>query len=98
MMPLRRWRNSFLAIVLPSTLLAQQPKRVARSAPQLFLFDADTLQANRVWCGLNNLGEFCVNPDGSPVFGGESAPREIDALSVFDAGPIWEGSSARKAI
>src|SRR5512143_1182082 len=86
MMPLRRWRNSFLAIVLPSTLLAQQPKRVARSAPQLFLFDADTLQANRVWCGLNNLGELCVNPDGSPVIGGGFWPRGTVDQYVFNSG------------
>ena len=86
MMPLRRWRNSLLVIILPSALFAQRPKTAARSAPQLFLFDADTLKANRVWCGLNNLGELCVNPDGSPVIGGGFWPRGTVDQYVFNSG------------
>lgn len=79
-------RSVVLALVLPASLVAQQRKAVARAAPQLFLFDVDTLQANRVWCGLNNLGGLCVNPDVSPVIGGGFWPRGTVDQYVFSSG------------
>ena len=76
----------FIVALLPSTLLAQQRKSIARPTLRLFSFEGTVLSANRVSCGIDNVGELCADASGSPVLGGGFWPRGTVDQYVFNSG------------
>jgi hypothetical protein len=55
-------------------------------APNLFAPPAALLSGNRVACGVNNLGELCVDPGNSPVVGGGFWPKGTVDQYIFNSG------------
>jgi len=52
------------------------PNRGARSrGANLFALVFGVMNVNRIFCGINNIGELCVDPTGSPVVGGGGTMR-----------------------
>src|ERR1051326_9631078 len=52
------------------------PRRPAkRSGQNLFALTFGVMNVNRIFCGINNIGEVCVDPTNSPVVGGGFWPK-----------------------
>jgi hypothetical protein len=63
------------------------PERGARRRGfNLFAVTNAVLDVNRVFCGINNLGELCVDPTNSPVVGGGFWPKGTPDQYVFNSG------------
>ena len=63
------------------------PERPARRrAVNLFAVTNGVLNVNRVFCGINNLGELCVDPTNSPVVGGGFWPKGTPDQYIFNSG------------
>src|SRR5258706_9886543 len=83
-----------LALVLPpfvgDVAKAQTPLKAQRAARALNLFSSPlnekVLTSNRVYCGVNNVGELCVDPTNSPVYGGGFWPRGTPDQYIFNSG------------
>ena len=58
----------------------------ARRALNLFAVTNAVLDVNRVYCGINNLGELCVDPTNSPVLGGGFWPKGSPDQYIFNSG------------
>ncbi|PYO40174.1 MAG: hypothetical protein DMD29_06690, partial [Gemmatimonadetes bacterium] len=41
---------------------------------------------NRIFCGINNIGEICVDPNNSPVVGGGFWPKGTPDQYIFNTG------------
>jgi hypothetical protein len=52
----------------------------------MFAVTNAVLNVNRVFCGINNLGELCVDPTNSPVLGGGFWPKGTPDQYVFNSG------------
>jgi len=87
---------------------AARPEPGARRARRGFSLFAETFViflTNRVACGINNLGEVCVDPGNSPIGGGGFWPRgtpdqyifnsglQIAGIIAADAGFSWAGDT-----
>src|SRR5258705_8484874 len=63
------------------------PERpIRRRALNLFAVTNAVLNVNRVFCGINNLGELCVDPTNSPVIGGGFWPKGTPDQYIFNSG------------
>lgn len=58
----------------------------ARRALNLFAVTNAVMDVNRVYCGINNLGELCVDPTNSPVLGGGFWPKGTPDQYIFNSG------------
>ena len=57
-----------------------------RSGLNLFALTFGVMNVNRVFCGINNIGEVCVDPTNSPVVGGGSGRKGTPDQYVFNSG------------
>jgi hypothetical protein len=62
----------------------ERPRR--RRAANLFAVTNAVMNVNRVFCGINNLGELCVDPTNSPVVGGGFWPKGSPDQYIFNSG------------
>ncbi|HEV8263520.1 MAG TPA: T9SS type A sorting domain-containing protein [Gemmatimonadales bacterium] len=72
-----------------ATALAAKPgpeRPGRRRAANLFAVTNAVLNVNRVFCGINNLGELCVDPTNSPVVGGGFWPKGTPDQYIFNSG------------
>jgi hypothetical protein len=75
------------ATVASSVAAKPGPERPARRrAVNLFAVTNAVLNVNRVFCGINNLGELCVDPTNSPVIGGGFWPKGTPDQYIFNSG------------
>jgi hypothetical protein len=74
-------------VVLASALSARPvPNRPRPRALNLFASSALLLEANRVQCGINSVGEVCVAFSGSSVGGGGFWPKGSNNQYIFNSG------------
>ncbi len=85
--------RAFAALALLSatavTVAAAKPgpeRPGRRRAVNLFAVTNAVLNVNRVFCGINNLGELCVDPTNSPVVGGGFWPKGTPDQYIFNSG------------
>lgn len=57
-----------------------------RSGSNLFALTFGVLNVNRIFCGINNIGEVCVDPTNSPVVGGGFWPKGSPDQYIFNSG------------
>jgi len=88
-----RAARAFVALALLSatvvTVVAAKPgpeRPGRRRAVNLFAVTNAVLNVNRVFCGINNLGELCVDPTNSPVVGGGFWPKGTPDQYIFNSG------------
>ncbi len=72
------------AATLAARPVPERPR--ARRALNLFAVTNAVLDVNRVYCGINNLGELCVDPTNSPVIGGGYWPKGTPMQYIFNSG------------
>ena len=79
---------TLLAATAVTTVAATPgPERPGRRrAANLFAVTNAVLNVNRVFCGINNLGELCVDPTNSPVVGGGFWPKGTPDQYIFNSG------------
>jgi hypothetical protein len=74
-----------LAVVTLASVATAKP-RPGRRALNLFASSGLLLEANRVQCGLDNVGQVCVAFSGSPVGGGGFWPKGTPDQYIFNSG------------
>jgi hypothetical protein len=74
------------ATVVTTVVAAPGPERPRRRATNLFAVTNAVLNVNRVFCGINNLGELCVDPTNSPILGGGFWPKGTPDQYIFNSG------------
>src|SRR6266513_4827463 len=57
-----------------------------RSGTNLFALTFGVMNVNRFFCGINNIGELCVDPNNSPVVGGGFWPKGTPDQYIFNSG------------
>jgi hypothetical protein len=57
-----------------------------RSGLNLFALTFGVMNVNRIFCGINNIGEVCVDPTNSPVVGGGFWPKGTPDQYIFNSG------------
>src|SRR2546426_6341058 len=57
-----------------------------RSGMNLFALTFGVMDVNRIFCGINNIGELCVDPNNSPVVGGGFWPKGTPDQYIFNSG------------
>ena len=80
---------ALLGLTVGVATLAARPvpeRPRARRALNLFAVTNAVLDVNRVFCGINNLGELCVDPTNSPVLGGGFWPKGSPDQYIFNSG------------
>src|SRR2546422_8133958 len=79
---------AILALAAGATAAAKPaPGRPAkRSGMNLFALTFGVMDVNRIFCGINNIGELCVDPNNSPVVGGGFWPKGTPDQYVFNSG------------
>ena len=80
---------ALLGLTVGAATLAARPvpeRPRARRALNLFAVTNAVLDVNRVYCGINNLGELCVDPTNSPVLGGGFWPKGTPMQYIFNSG------------
>src|SRR6266487_2969133 len=78
---------ALLATTAGAGVAAAKPIRPAkRSGMNLFALTFGVMNVNRVYCGINNLGELCVDPTNSPVVGGGFWPKGTPDQYIFNSG------------
>jgi len=79
---------ALLSATVATTVAAKPgPERPARRrAVNLFAVTNAVLNVNHVFCGINNLGELCVDPTNSPVVGGGFWPKGTPDQYIFNSG------------
>jgi len=75
-----------LAAVAPASAKPAPGRPTKRSGINLFALTFGVMNANRVFCGINNIGEVCVDPTNSPVVGGGFWPKGTPDQYVFNSG------------
>jgi len=90
---IRAARSGLAGALLAATIGASvasagpAPNRAARSrGTNLFALVFGVMNVNRIFCGINNIGELCVDPTGSPVVGGGFWPKGTPDQYNFNAG------------
>ena len=79
----------FLAAAAAQAAAAARPEPGARRTRRGFNLFAEVFTiflVNRVACGVNNLGEVCVDPGNSPIGGGGFWPRGTPDQYIFNSG------------
>src|SRR3989449_6653733 len=79
---------AILTLAAGATVAAKPaPGRPAkRSGMNLFALTFGVMNVNRFFCGINNIGELCVDPNNSPVVGGGFWPKGTPDQYVFNSG------------
>src|SRR5260370_23756308 len=78
---------SLAALGLASVAAAKPAPRPGRPrALNLFATSGLLLQANRIACGIDNIGQVCVAFSGSPVGGGGFWPKGTPDQYIFNSG------------
>lgn len=77
---------SLTALALASVASAAPAPRPGRRALNLFASSGLLLQANRIQCGIDNVGQVCVAFSGSPVGGGGFWPKGTPDQYIFNSG------------
>src|SRR5262245_47792556 len=77
---------SLAAFALASVAGAEPAPRPGRRALNLFASSGLLLEANRIQCGLDNVGQVCVAFSGSPVGGGGFWPKGTPDQYIFNSG------------
>ena len=77
---------SLTAFGLASVAAAKPAPRPGRRALNLFASSGLLLQANRIQCGVDNVGQVCVAFSGSPVGGGGFWPKGTPDQYIFNSG------------
>src|SRR5688500_11624171 len=77
---------SLAAFALASVASAGPAPRPGRRALNLFASSGLLLEANRVQCGIDNVGQVCVAFSGSPVGGGGFWPKGTPDQYIFNSG------------
>ena len=75
-----------LVDVTPAAAKPAPGRPAKRSGLNLFALTFGVMNVNRVFCGINNLGEICVDPTNSPVVGGGFWPKGSPDQYVFNSG------------
>lgn len=75
-----------LAALGLANVAAAKPERPGRRPLNLFASSGLLLQANRVQCGIDNVGQVCVAFSGSPVGGGGFWPKGTVDQYIFNSG------------
>ncbi len=78
-----------LVLTTGATVAAARPnpsRPAQRRAINLFALTFGVMNVNRVFCGINNIGELCVDPTNSPVVGGGFWPKGTPDQYVFNSG------------
>ena len=57
-----------------------------RSGMNLFALTFGVMDVNRIFCGINNIGEICVDPNNSPVVGRGFWPKGTPDQYIFNTG------------
>src|SRR3989442_9772011 len=57
-----------------------------RSGMNLFALTFGVMDVKRIFCGINNIGEICVDPNNSPVVGGGFWPKGTPDQYIFNTG------------
>src|SRR5260370_20968843 len=81
--------GALLAATIGTSVASAGPasKRAGRSrGTNLFALVFGVMNVNRIFCGINNIGELCVDPTGSPVVGGGFWPKGTPDQYNFNAG------------
>src|SRR5688572_33506952 len=73
-------------LALASVAGAEPAPRPGRRALNLFATSGLLLEANRVQCGIDNVGQVCVAFSGSPVGGGGFWPKGTHDQYIFNSG------------
>ena len=74
------------AFAFASVAGAEPAPRPGRRALNLFASSGLLLEANRIQCGLDNVGQVCVAFSGSPVGGGGFWPKGTPDQYIFNSG------------
>ena len=77
---------SLAAFALASVASAAPAPRPGRRALNLFASSGLLLEANRIQCGVDNVGQVCVAFSGSPVGGGGFWPKGTPDQYIFNSG------------
>ena len=77
---------SLAAFALASVAGAEPAPRPGRRALNLFASSGLLLEANRLQCGIDNVGQVCVAFSGSPVGGGGFWPKGTPDQYIFNSG------------
>src|SRR2546422_5749474 len=79
---------AILALAAGATAAAKPaPGRPAkRSGMNLFALTFGVMNVNNIFCGINNIGELCVDPNNSPVVGGGFWPKGTPDQYIFNSG------------
>src|SRR5713101_7809886 len=90
---IRAARSAVAGALLAATLGASvatagpAPNRGAkRRGTNLFALVFGVMNVNRWFCGINNIGELCVDPTNSPVVGGGFWPKGTPDQYIFNSG------------
>ncbi len=75
-----------LVDVVPAAAKPAPGRPGRRSGLNLFALTFGVMNVNRVFCGINNIGEICVDPTNSPVVGGGFWPKGSPDQYVFNSG------------
>src|SRR5260370_22079766 len=101
---IRAARSGLAGALLAATIGASvasagpAPNRAARSrGTNLFALVFGVMNVNRIFCGINNIGELCVDPTGSPVVGGGFWPKGTPDQYNFNAGLQLAGTTPSTA-
>ena len=78
---------ALLATTAGAGVAAAKPIRPAkRSGMNLFALTFGVMNVNNFFCGINNIGELCVDPHNSPVVGGGFWPKGTPDQYIFNSG------------
>src|SRR2546425_8792418 len=79
---------ALVAAVLDAVPAAAKPVpgRPAKRRNSLFSLTFGVMNVNNIFCGINNIGELCVDPNNSPVVGGGFWPKGTPDQYIFNSG------------
>jgi hypothetical protein len=80
---------ALLAATVGASVAAAKPapnRAAKRSGANLFALTFGVMNVNRIFCGINNIGELCVDPTNSPVVGGGFWPKGTPDQYIFNSG------------
>ena len=80
---------AFLATTAGAGVAAAKPnpsRPGKRSGTNLFALTFGVMNVNNFFCGINNIGELCVDPHNSPVVGGGFWPKGTPDQYIFNSG------------
>ena len=72
--------------VSPASAKPAPGRPTKRSGLNLFALTFGVMNVNRIFCGINNIGEVCVDPTNSPVVGGGFWPKGTPDQYIFNSG------------